>query len=68
MPLTFFHQIWPWGEQVSKSFGAALFYGLTSLLTNFINKALLNEFNFNFPFFIMAAQMLSTLTIFSLLR
>ena len=56
------------GGQVSKSFGAALFYGLTSISLNFINKAVLNGFDFNFPFFIMTAQMTATLLIFTLLR
>ena len=67
--MTYLHRIWPrGGEQISKSFGAALFYGLTSISLNFINKAVLNGFEFNFPFFIMTAQMAATLLIFSLLR
>jgi len=56
------------GGQVSKSFGAALFYGLTSISLNFINKAVLNGFDFNFPFTIMTFQMATTLVIFGALR
>ena len=68
--MTYFHRIWARGQggEISRSFGAALFYGLTSISLNFINKAVLNGFDFNFPFFIMTAQMTATLLIFTLLR
>ncbi len=33
-----------------------LFYGVTSLSLNFLNKAVVSSYDFNFPFFIMACQ------------
>ena len=52
----------------SKSFGAALFYGLCSISMNFINKAVISSYEFNFPFFIMICQMVVTILILDGLR
>ena len=52
-------------DLISKSFGAALFYGASSISLNFINKAVLSGFGFNFPFFIMTSQMAANLVLYS---
>jgi len=43
-----------------KMIGAAVFYGICSLSMNFLNKAILSSYTFNFPFFIMTCQMVIT--------
>jgi len=40
---------------------AAAFYFLCSLSMNFLNKAVVSSYNFNFPFFILASQMAVTI-------
>lgn len=41
-------------------FAAAVFYGICSASMAFLNKAVINTYEFPFPFFIMACQMLVT--------
>lgn len=45
---------------VKYALNVALFYGVCSAAMNFVNKFLLNTWSFNFPNFIMFAQMLAT--------
>ena len=52
----------------AKSLLVAVFYGVCSLSMNFLNKAVLNSYNFNYPFFIMSCQMFVTLTSIDILR
>lgn len=52
----------------AKSLGAAVFYGICSLSMNFLNKAVLNSYEYNHPFFIMACQMLVTVICVDILR
>ena len=47
---------------------AAAFYFLCSLSMNFLNKAVVSSYNFNFPFFILASQMAVTIILLDLLR
>ncbi|KAK7063191.1 hypothetical protein SK128_025510 [Halocaridina rubra] len=42
-------------------FAAAVFYGICSASMAFLNKAVINTYEFPFPFFIMACQMLVTI-------
>jgi len=46
----------------------ALFYGTCSVSMNFLNKGIVSSYQFNYPFFIMAIQMILTITILDLLR
>jgi len=55
-------------NEASKSLAAALFYGLCSISLNFLNKAVVSSYNFNFPFFIMFCQMLLVIGVLSILR
>ena len=55
-------------EIAAKSLLVAVFYGVCSLSMNFLNKAVLNSYNFNYPFFIMSCQMFVTLTSIHILR
>ncbi|XP_076034843.1 uncharacterized protein LOC143021310 isoform X2 [Oratosquilla oratoria] len=43
-----------------KGFAAAVFYGICSVSMAFLNKAVISTYEFNFPFFIMACQMILT--------
>ena len=52
----------------SKSLAAALFYGTCSISMNFLNKAVLSSYNFNYPFFIMVCQMVTTIIFLDTLR
>lgn len=47
---------------------AALFYGLTSLGMNFLNKAVLSPYQFNFPMYLLTVQMVVTITALEILR
>jgi hypothetical protein len=47
---------------------AALFYGCCSISMNFLNKAVVSSFDFNFPFFIMVCQMIITVIVLDSLR
>ncbi len=44
----------------AKSCFAAVFYGVCSISLNFLNKAVVSSFDFNFPYFIMTCQMAAT--------
>eukprot|EP00095_Tigriopus_kingsejongensis_P003706 maker-scaffold382_size189932-snap-gene-0.28 protein:Tk03706 transcript:maker-scaffold382_size189932-snap-gene-0.28-mRNA-1 annotation:"hypothetical protein CAPTEDRAFT_101209" len=48
--------------------GVALFYGICSVSMNFLNKAVVTSYEFNFPFFIMSCQMIVTVIFLDLLR
>ena len=52
----------------AKSFAAALFYGFCSISLNFLNKAVVSSYDFNFPFFIMVCQMVTTVLVLDVLR
>ena len=52
----------------SKVFFVALFYFTCSLSMNFLNKAVVSTYNFNYPFFIMSCQMTATIAFLELLR
>ena len=52
----------------SKSLAAALFYGTCSVSMNFLNKAVVSSYNFNYPFFIMTCQMVTTIIFIDTLR
>lgn len=47
-------------NSVRYALNVALFYGVCSASMNFFNKFLLNTWSFNFPNFIMFAQMIAT--------
>jgi len=51
-----------------KAFVVALFYFSCSISMNFLNKAVVSSYNFNYPFFIMACQMLTTIIFIDILR
>ena len=48
--------------------GSAVFYGCCSLSMNFLNKAILSSYSFNYPFYIMACQMLVTIVALHIIR
>eukprot|EP00090_Calanus_glacialis_P017350 TRINITY_DN27021_c0_g1_i2.p1 TRINITY_DN27021_c0_g1~~TRINITY_DN27021_c0_g1_i2.p1 ORF type:complete len:313 (-),score=31.34 TRINITY_DN27021_c0_g1_i2:208-1065(-) len=48
--------------------GSAIFYGCCSLSMNFLNKAILSSYSFNFPFYIMACQMFVTVIVLQIIR
>lgn len=52
----------------SKSLAAALFYGTCSISMNFLNKAVVSSYNFNYPFFIMVCQMVTTIIFLDTMR
>ena len=52
----------------SKSLAAALFYGTCSISMNFLNKAIVSSYNFNYPFFIMVCQMVTTIIFIDTMR
>ena len=52
----------------SKSLAAALFYGTCSVSMNFLNKAVVSSYNFNYPFFIMVCQMVTTIIFLDTVR
>ena len=54
------------GDQV-KGTAAAIFYGTCSVSMAFINKSLMTSFSFDYPVFIMVAQMLFTITALEIL-
>jgi len=51
-----------------KAMGVAMFYFTCSISMNFLNKAVVSSYEFNFPFFIMACQMLVTVMCLDVLR
>lgn len=51
-----------------KALLVALFYFTCSISMNFLNKAVVSSFNFNYPFFIMACQMVVTVVFLDLFR
>lgn len=59
-------------DRLSRGWGQAalvsLFYFTCSISMNFLNKAVVSSYHFNYPFFIMACQMLSTLVFLDLMR
>ena len=59
-------------EGLTRGYGKAalvsLFYFTCSISMNFLNKAVVSSYDFNYPFFIMACQMLSTVIVLDLLR
>lgn len=46
----------------------AIFYFICSISMNFLNKAVVSSYNFNYPFTIMACQMIMTIVFLDLLR
>jgi drug/metabolite transporter (DMT)-like permease len=46
----------------------AAFYFLCSISMNFLNKAVVSSYEFNYPFFIMSCQMVVTVIVLDLLR
>jgi len=51
-----------------KAFIVAMFYFTCSISMNFLNKAVVSSYNFNYPFFIMACQMVVTVIFLDLFR
>merc|ERR1712142_764346 len=51
-----------------KAFFVAMFYFTCSISMNFLNKAVVSSYNFNYPFFIMACQMVVTVIFLDLFR
>jgi len=51
-----------------KAFLVAMFYFTCSISMNFLNKAVVSSYNFNYPFFIMACQMVVTVIFLDLFR
>ncbi|XP_069158259.1 uncharacterized protein [Procambarus clarkii] len=47
---------------------AAVLYGVLSLSMAFLNKAVISQYKFNFPFFILSCQMMLTLIILEVMR
>ena len=52
----------------TRTISAAAFYFTCSLSMNFLNKAVVSSYAFNFPFFILACQMAVTIILLDLLR
>ena len=52
----------------TRTISAAAFYFTCSLSMNFLNKAVVSSYAFNFPFFILACQMTVTIILLHLLR
>ena len=52
----------------TRTISAAAFYFTCSLSMNFLNKAVVSSYAFNFPFFILACQMAVTIILLHLLR
>ncbi|XP_014677618.1 PREDICTED: solute carrier family 35 member D3-like [Priapulus caudatus] len=52
----------------AEGIGAAVFYGVCSSSMAFLNKAVLNTYGFNYPFFIMTLQMLFSVVVLEALR
>ncbi|XP_042225324.1 UDP-galactose/UDP-glucose transporter 7-like isoform X2 [Homarus americanus] len=50
-----------------QGFAAAVFYGVCSASMAFLNKGVINSYEFPFPFFIMACQMLVTVVFLEIL-
>jgi len=48
--------------------GAAFFYGFASLGMNFLNKAVLSPYQFNFPMYLLTVQMVVTIIVLEILR
>ncbi|KAG7167246.1 UDP-galactose/UDP-glucose transporter 7-like 1 [Homarus americanus] len=48
--------------------GAALLYGTISLSMAFLNKAVMSQYGFNYPFFILSCQMILTVTVLEVMR
>jgi solute carrier family 35 protein len=53
---------------VSKALWVALFYFFCSISMNFLNKAVVSSYEFNYPFTIMACQMIFTIVLLDSLR
>ena len=56
-----------WSRQLP-GLGAAFLYGATSTSMAFINKSIMNTFEFDYPFFIMVCQMVFTIALLETLR
>lgn len=52
----------------SKALKVAVFYFMCSISMNFLNKAVVSSYNFNYPFTIMACQMIVTIVFLDTLR
>lgn len=52
----------------SKAFFVAVFYFTCSISMNFLNKAVVSSYDFNYPFFIMSCQMLATIIFLDISR
>merc|ERR1719361_1581298 len=51
-----------------KAFFVAVFYFTCSISMNFLNKAVVSSYDFNYPFFIMSCQMVATVIFLDILR
>ena len=51
-----------------KAFFVAVFYFSCSISMNFLNKAVVSSYDFNYPFFIMSCQMLATVIFLDISR
>ena len=51
-----------------KAFLVSVFYFTCSISMNFLNKAVVSSYSFNYPFFIMACQMLATVIVLDIIR
>ena len=51
-----------------KAFFVAVFYFTCSISMNFLNKAVVSSYDFNYPFFIMSCQMLATIIFLDISR
>ena len=55
-------------QSKTSAVSAAAFYFVCSLSMNFLNKAVVSSYDFNFPFFILACQMAVTIILLDMLR
>lgn len=51
-----------------KAISVAVFYGTCSISLNFLNKAVVSSYQFNYPFFIMSLQMIITVVFLDTMR
>ena len=56
------------GEGRGRAAAVAAFYFTCSISMNFLNKAVVSSYEFNYPFFIMSCQMVVTVVVLDLLR
>ena len=59
---------WKKADGSGKAALVAGFYFTCSISMNFLNKAVVSSYEFNYPFFIMACQMLATVIVLDIIR